>query len=395
MSKELSNDWKAELFNLLQIQSDHESGILECAQYLCAFLRKINMDVILENGYSNPIIIAKTKNASKANILFYSHYDVKAAGDVNLWNTSPFIPQIIDGRIYCRGSGDAKGQIFSLLKGIEKVIAQGLDENFGISILLEGGEESGSFGLSETCSKYKEYLNSKLIILLDSHWISETPLIGCGCRGQVSCLLTCREKEFSNFLHAGNYGGIYDGAAFKMVLALNDFIKNNNIRAWFYNIEKPNNSSSSLTICGIKSGLMERSTIPHEAVSHIDMRLVDINESKLIEFIKNFFKEKQISVTVRQAEPSFKSIQNITYKKVIGDAITEACKCPPTYVDYIGAYLPMNKLSSLSIPQFIVPLAQSDENNHAPNENILVSHIHYGVKIVNNICTKFRWFNVS
>jgi acetylornithine deacetylase/succinyl-diaminopimelate desuccinylase-like protein len=395
MKKELPKDWENDLFELLQIQSDNRNGITDCANYLFNYIKKMGLEVIIDTEYSNPIIVARTKYQYTANLLFYSHFDVKPSGDTALWNTSPFVPTIKNNRIYCRGSGDAKGQVFALLKGLQKVSEEKLNEDLGISIILEGGEENGSIGLAEICLKYKEFLKSKLTVILDSHWIKETPIVGLGCRGQLSFLLQYKEKKFDNFLHAGNYGGVYNGAAFELIKIINEFLNHSFIKEIFCkgNFDE-SNTKSAITICGINSGLIERSIIPNEGICHIDMRLVNINEDQLIKFIKHYFEIKNTVVTIRQYEKSFTSTHNINYKNAIISAIGQACGCPPICVNYIGAYLPMSKLDVLNAPQYVVPIAQYDENNHAPNENILVEHIFYGVDMVNNIylniCSVFR-----
>ncbi|HEY5588741.1 MAG TPA: M20/M25/M40 family metallo-hydrolase, partial [Candidatus Paceibacterota bacterium] len=160
MNNILHKQWREDIFELLSIPSFNSNGINDCADYLYNQLNKIGLDVFIETEFGTPTIIARTKNQAKKNILFYSHFDVKPTGDCSLWVTSPFEPTIKDERIYCRGSGDAKGQVFALLKGIEKLINNNrLCSDLGISLILDGGEESGSVGLSKVCEKHAEFLN--------------------------------------------------------------------------------------------------------------------------------------------------------------------------------------------------------------------------------------------
>lgn len=54
-------------------------------------------------------------------------------------------------------------------------------------------------------------------------------------------------------------------------------------------------------------------------------------------------------------------------------------------VNYCGAYLPLNKMENINGIKYVIPLAQTDENNHAPNENISVDNVQFGIEIVNRI----------
>jgi len=387
MNNILHKQWREDIFELLSIPSFNSNGINDCADYLYNQLNKIGLDVFIETEFGTPTIIARTKNQAKKNILFYSHFDVKPTGDCSLWVTSPFEPTIKDERIYCRGSGDAKGQVFALLKGIEKLINNNrLCSDLGISLILDGGEESGSVGLSKVCEKHAEFLNCNLIVILDSHWVQDNPLLGFGCRGQISFLTTFEESEFTNDLHAGNYGGIVEGAASKMIKAINDFCKHDFINDNFYrNSDNSKIFKPAISICGINSGLIDRSIIPHKSICHIDMRLIDHDINKINSFIVEFFENKGFKVDIRQQYSSFISKKDNAQIEALQSVIKNVCNKEPLNIDYIGAYLPMEQLNALDVPIYVIPLAQHDENNHSPNENIKIKHILYGKDIIYNI----------
>lgn len=52
-------------------------------------------------------------------VLVYGHYDVMPVDPVDEWRTSPFEPVVKDGRIWCRGADDDKGQLFMHAKAFE------------------------------------------------------------------------------------------------------------------------------------------------------------------------------------------------------------------------------------------------------------------------------------
>ena len=71
-----------------------------------------------------PILFAERKGDEGApTILFYGHYDVQPADPLSEWKTPPFEPTVIDGRVYCRGSQDDKGQFFAFLCGVRDYLA--------------------------------------------------------------------------------------------------------------------------------------------------------------------------------------------------------------------------------------------------------------------------------
>lgn len=60
----------------------------------------------------------------------------------------------------------------------------------------------------------------------------------------------------------------------------------------------------------------------------------------------------------------------------------------PLIKNYSGAYLPMRKLNDIKGRKYVIPFAQADEHNHAPNENISLEHISYGTDIIKNLITQ-------
>lgn len=247
MKYTLTHDWEKTLTDFLRIPTVTTEDISICTDYLVVILRGIGMEVQIEGSFGSTVILARIRGKSEKSILFYSHYDVKPPGDLSLWSTDPFEPTIIGERIYCRGSGDAKGQVFALIEGIRKAVHEretGLA--MGISLILDGGEESGSIGLDKVCRRYANFLNCELAMVYDSHWIDDTPLIGMGCRGQIS-FVASYHAGFCSDLHAGNYGGIYKGAAYELINVLSKFFEHDYVKGL--------SANGAVSICGLHSGL--------------------------------------------------------------------------------------------------------------------------------------------
>ena len=72
----------------------------------------------------NPVVFAERIVDPKAKtVLVYGHYDVMPVDPVDEWRTSPFEPVVKDGRIWCRGADDDKGQLFMHAKAFEAICA--------------------------------------------------------------------------------------------------------------------------------------------------------------------------------------------------------------------------------------------------------------------------------
>ena len=75
---------------------------------------------------------------------FNSHIDVVEAGEG--WTVDPFGGEVMDGKVYGRGSCDMKGGLAASIIAAESLIASGLDLPGAIEISGTVDEESGGFG---------------------------------------------------------------------------------------------------------------------------------------------------------------------------------------------------------------------------------------------------------
>lgn len=376
------------LYRLLTIESYDLPGKMECAQLLKEELMEYGFEVNLLNEGEVPFVYAKlTGSSSGKQILFYSHYDVKPAGDFSKWNTRPFEPYVSrdTGRIYARGSGDAKGQIYCILEGIRRYLGEVDLNEVNISVLFEGDEESGSPYLESVCEKYLSDTFFDCVILCDSHWYEENPLVGLGTRGQVSLKLQYDDRAMKQDCHAGNFGGILEGAAEYMSRNLNVLLPM--VRKMLSSNDEPEETfHNAISLVYIDGGNPVRSLIPKSCISRLDIRYLknfDIDAALL--YITEFCNKKDIDVTVEQREEGAYSESDRVYGEMISDILRKATKKEPMTKKYIGAYLPLKKLMKIRGNKYIVPLAQSDEHNHAPNENIALSHIKYGCSFIRNL----------
>ncbi len=92
-------------------------------------------------GYPRYNLIARWDVGAARTVHFNAHYDVvPAAGK---WKFPPFQPQVENGWIYGRGSGDMKGSIVALLTAIDCLRRSGAQPAFNIECSFTADEETG------------------------------------------------------------------------------------------------------------------------------------------------------------------------------------------------------------------------------------------------------------
>jgi acetylornithine deacetylase/succinyl-diaminopimelate desuccinylase-like protein len=185
---------------------------VNCAMWLKKWLGEIGFIGRLEyaEGFlgAPPVLFAERPgDEGTPTVLFYGHYDVQPADPIEEWKTDPFEPTLAEnGRVYARGAQDDKGQFFSFLVGMKKLILSGARVPT-IKVLLEGQEETGSAMLTKLAEDMKESLAADVLLVCDTSAAANLqPAIVAGLRGVAH--FTVRLDAASSDLHSGEHGGI-------------------------------------------------------------------------------------------------------------------------------------------------------------------------------------------
>lgn len=201
-----------ELFSLLRIPSvssdpAHHDDMYICAQRWVELLTEAGADRagIYETA-GHPVVFGEKKVDPKApTILVYGHYDVQPEGNLNLWQSHPYKPEIRNGAIYARGANDDKGQTFMHVKVFEYLVRSGMLRH-NVKFIFEGEEEIGSESLAAWVKANKKMLECDIILVSDTTMISDkVPSINCGMRGMAYMEVTVTGPDKD--LHSGHYGG--------------------------------------------------------------------------------------------------------------------------------------------------------------------------------------------
>ena len=162
------------------------------------------------NG-GHPMAIGELRAARPGapTVLSYGHYDVQAAGPLELWDSPPFEPTERDGRLYARGAADDKGNFLPLLH-VACELARAGELPVNVRFLVEGEEEIGSRSVLERLETGED--DADCAIVFDSLMVDErTPAITLGTRGLAQARIEVRTAQRD--LHSGLYGGAVLNAA--------------------------------------------------------------------------------------------------------------------------------------------------------------------------------------
>lgn len=168
-----------------------------------------------------PAVVAKraAKNG-KPQILLYAHHDVQPPGDEKVWQSKPFEPVEINGRLFGRGAADDKAGVVTHLAAV-RALAEicGSDFDLGLTLFIEGEEEAGSPTFRNFLTENKDDLRADVIIVADSgNWTVDVPALTTTLRGLVSQVIEVSTLDHA--LHSGMYGGAVPDAMLAMIKLL-------------------------------------------------------------------------------------------------------------------------------------------------------------------------------
>jgi acetylornithine deacetylase/succinyl-diaminopimelate desuccinylase-like protein len=171
---------------------------------------------IIAEGGAPAVIAHHPAPAGAPTVLLYAHHDVQPEGDHSQWDSAPFEPTERNGRLYGRGSADDKAGIATHLAAFR---AHGGHPPVGVTVFVEGEEESGSPSLSQLLAAYHDALAADVIVIADSdNWSVDVPALTVSLRGLADCVVEVETLDHG--LHSGLWGGVVPDALSVLVRLL-------------------------------------------------------------------------------------------------------------------------------------------------------------------------------
>jgi acetylornithine deacetylase/succinyl-diaminopimelate desuccinylase-like protein len=206
------------LFALLRIKSisTDPAFAADCraaARWLAEDLGGIGFAATVHETPGHPIVVGHARDNAGPSALFYGHYDVQPVDPLELWQSDPFEPRIetvADGRrvIRARGAADDKGQVMTFVEACRAWRAVTGSLPLGVSLIIEGEEESGGVNLPPFLAAHAEALKADIGLVCDTGMLDPaTPAITTMLRG------LCGEEIVIEAADRDLHSGIYGSAA--------------------------------------------------------------------------------------------------------------------------------------------------------------------------------------
>ncbi|HEV2289532.1 MAG TPA: M20/M25/M40 family metallo-hydrolase [Candidatus Acidoferrales bacterium] len=357
-----------------------------------------------------------------------------------------------DWRIYARASGDDKAPIIGIMTAVDALRANNIPMAVNLKVVFEGEEEDSSPHLEATVDAHKSLFAGDALITADGPIDqSGRPLVFFGNRGVISVRITVFGPLHP--LHSGHYGNWAPNPAMRLaqlLASMKDADGNVTIAGFYDNVvplglaerkaiaEAPNNDTlllrtfglaapdgggkillellnePSLNIDGMESGWTDaqaKTIIPDQATASLDMRLVKNvgPEQEFDRLVAHVRKEgyyvidreptmaerlkypRIAEVTHDHGYPSTRTAMDLPVSQALMRAVDEGAGEPAVKLPLLGGSVPMYIFADLGLPVIGVPIANFDDNQHSPNENLRVGNLWKGMEIYANILAGLNW----
>jgi acetylornithine deacetylase/succinyl-diaminopimelate desuccinylase-like protein len=346
-------------------------------------------------------------------------------------------------RLYARSAGDDKAPIAALLTVLDAFRERGVTPTSNLVFFFEGEEEAGSPRLGGYLRTFRDRLaDIDVWLFLDGpvHQ-SGRPLIAFGVRGVAALEVTVYGANRS--LHSGHYGN-WAPVPGEMLARLLAGMKDDRGRVLipgFYDSVEPLGPAEraalarlpaydaelkrelglarteaepailaerlllpALTIQGLASaqvGPLARNVIPDRATANIGLRLVKGNDpERMMDLVEAHIRAQGYHIirdepadSVRLAHPRLARVERLggypaarapMDAPVVRDVVAAASRVSGdelVLLPGMGGSLPLYLFTGSGAEVLVVPVANYDDNQHAPDENLRIGNLWYAVDL--------------
>lgn len=355
----------------------------------------------------------------------------------------------LEWRLYARAAGDDKIPWAALTTALDALEEAGIAVTSNLVFFFEGEEEAGSTHLEDYMRAHRDALEVDVWLICDGpiHQ-SRQPQLVFGVRGVTGLEITTYGA--TRYLHSGHYGNWAPnpGLLLAQLLASMKNADGDVVIDRFYETTTPMDGAErraiaaipdidaalreelglartdggnaplaerlrrpSLNIRGMVSGAIgeaARNVIPNEATASLDVRMVRGNAPEAMLDTVEAHIAKQGFHIVRETPDRATRLAHPKIARVVrqpgypaagadlGDprvqpviaAARRAAGDDLILLPTLGGSLPLYLFGEvLDAPVVIVPIANHDNNQHAPDENIRIGNLWYGIELMAALLT--------
>ncbi len=168
-----------------------------CQDIMAKRLEKIGFNI--ENMRFDDVDNLWARKGTEAPVFcFAGHTDVVPTGNLDAWNSDPFVPEIRDGKLYGRGSADMKTALAAMVVASERFVKKHPTHKGSIAFLITSDEEGPSINGTVKVIETLEARNEKMDWCLVGEPSSTNKLgdiVKNGRRGSLNANLTVKGKQ--------------------------------------------------------------------------------------------------------------------------------------------------------------------------------------------------------
>ncbi len=407
------------------------------AQLLTDDLASLGFDARIHDTDLHPMVMAHHRgpeSGSACHVLYYGHYDVQPPDPIELWDSGPFEPAIVDGphgkRLVARGAVDDKGQLMTFIEAFRAWINVHGTLPVKVTVLLEGEEESGSPSLDPFLKSHANELAADVCLISDTGmWDIDTPAVTYTLRGLVYAEVTLSGP--SHDLHSGMYGGAVVNPANELLGILSALKDDRGIVQipGFYDdvrelaeaeasqwaalgfdeaaflagagLKTPTGEAGRSTLARIWSrptcdingiwagytGDGAKTVIPAQASAKLSFRLVpDQDPSKVFEGLESFLTERtppdcRWQITSHGASPAVRVPTDSAYLQAACCGLESVFDRTPVLIGCGGSIPVVGSIQRiLGFDSLLVGFGLDDDRVHSPNEKFELKCFRMGMK---------------
>ena len=410
----------------------------EAGQWLVDQLKAIGFTAELRDTPGHPMVVAHHpgpgRGSGAPHLLYYGHYDVQPPDPVELWDSGPFDPQIVNGprgrRMIARGAVDDKGQLMTFIEAFRAWQEVHGTLPVSVTAFFEGEEETGSPSLVPFLKENARELQADVAVVSDTgSWDVDTPAITTQLRGMLYTELTVTGP--SHDLHSGIYGGVAPNPANALTRVLGELHDDqgriqvpgfydavvdpdpDTLRQWrdlgldaegflggigvaassgeqdraFLERLWSRPTADINGIWGGYTGAGSKTVIPAQASAKVSFRLVpDQDPDAVLAGFRTFIAERlhpgcSFELSALHGAPAIKVPTDSVYLQAARDALADAYGRAPVDIGCGGSIPVVGEFKSvLGIDTLLMGFGLEDDRMHSPNEKFELACFENGMK---------------